>query len=85
MIMIMIMIIFIHTFSDSIVSWFIESFSSFFFLSEYHFYCASLILHLVTVLLVWQLPMFGIHFPFLSGQPPLLTILKVNLKPIILN
>ena len=45
----------------------------------------SLILHLATVLLVWQLPMFGIHFPFLSEQPPLLTILKVNLKPIILN
>jgi len=28
--------------------------------------------------------MFGIHFPFLSGEPPLLTIEKVNLKPIIL-
>ena len=29
--------------------------------------------------------MFGIHFPFLSGEPPRLTILKVNLKPIISN
>ena len=25
--------------------------------------------------------MFGIHFPFLSGKLPQLTILKVNLKP----
>ena len=32
---------------------------------------SRLILHLVTVLLVWQLPMFGIYFPFLSGEPPL--------------
>lgn len=29
-------------------------------------------------------PHVWIHFPFLSGEQPLLTILKVNLKPIIL-